>query len=66
LRFGKNGKLVSLLATGKAQKGGKLFVVWLMPSSSYWCFLAPEVDLSTMSTWVFIGHGQQVIILGLN
>jgi hypothetical protein len=30
LRFGKNGTLVSLSATGKAQKGRKFFVVLLM------------------------------------
>ena len=30
LRFGKNGTLVSLLASGKAQKGRKFFVILLM------------------------------------
>jgi len=30
LRFGKNGTLVSLPASGKAQKGNKFFVVLLM------------------------------------
>jgi hypothetical protein len=33
LRFGKNGTLVSLSATGKAKKGRKLFEVLLMHSS---------------------------------
>jgi hypothetical protein len=35
LRFGKNGTLVSLSASGKAQKGNKFFVVLLMSSSNY-------------------------------
>jgi len=34
LRFGKNGTLVSLFATGKAQKGRKFFVFLLMSEVS--------------------------------